>query len=191
MSISSVKTGAIGDSLLAGNAAYDPGAFVSIATAAGGGTTVSFTGIPSTYKHLQLRVLAQDNAATVGNLILQLNTDTGTNYTRHFITADGSTVAASGSTSQSSIIAGQIYGNSPSSSIYGMAIWDIHDYASTTQNKTVRAIGGYDANGSGNLRLTSGLWLNTAAVTSIELKNSSGNAFSSGSVFSLYGIKGA
>ena len=32
MSISSVKTGAIGDSLLAGNSAYIPGDFVSIAT---------------------------------------------------------------------------------------------------------------------------------------------------------------
>lgn len=168
------------------------GSFESIQTALGTGSsgTITFNSIPSTYKHLQVRVLAQDNTTSVGNLILQLNLDTGSNYTRHFITADGATVSASGSTSQTSIIAGQIQGNTPSSSIMGIAIWDLINYASTTINKTVRAIGGYDANGSGNIRLTSGLWLNTAAITSIQLKTSSGGDFSSTSVFSLYGIKG-
>jgi hypothetical protein len=165
--------------------------FESIATATGGAATISFTSIPSTYKHLQIRVLAQDNTSTLGNLVLQFNTDTGTNYTRHYLTADGSTVSAAGSTAQSNIIAGQIYGNSPASSIYGMAIWDIQDYADTSKYKTVRVIGGYDANGTGNIRIASGLWLSTAAITSIELKQNSGSAFSSGSTFALYGIKGA
>ena len=165
------------------------GSFESIATATGSGS-ISFTSIPSTYKHLQVRVLAQDDTVSVGNLILQLNLDTGANYTRHYITADGASVSAVGQTAQTSIIAGQIQGNTPSSSIMGIAIWDLIDYASTTKNKTVRSIGGYDANGSGNIRLTSGLWLNTAAITSIQLKTSGGGAFSSTSVFSLYGIKG-
>ena len=170
-----------------------PDTFTLIASStvgSGGAANITFSSIPSTYKHLQVRVLAQDDTTSVGNLILQLNSDTGSNYTRHFITADGASVSASGSTAQTSIIAGQIYGNTPSSSIMGIAIWDITDYASTTNNKTVRAIGGYDANGSGNIRLASGLWLNTAAITSIQLKTSGGGAFSSSSIFSLYGIKG-
>lgn len=167
------------------------GSFESIATASGGTATISFTSIPSTYQHLQIRVLAQDNTVSTGNLILQLNGNTGANYTRHYIDASGSSVSAAGSTSDTSIIAGQIYGNNPSSNIFGVAIWDIHDYASTTKNKTVRAFGGFDANGTGNIRLTSGLFLSTAAITSVQLKNTTGGAFSSNSTFALYGIKGA
>ena len=46
MSISSVKTGAIGDSLLAGNAAYIPSSYESIATVtvgSGGTSTITFS----------------------------------------------------------------------------------------------------------------------------------------------------
>ena len=60
MSISSVKTGAIGDSLLAGNAAYNPSSFESIATVTlGSSGAVTFSSIPSTYKALQLRFMAK------------------------------------------------------------------------------------------------------------------------------------
>ena len=57
MSISSVKTGAIGVSLLAGNAYYVPPAFQPIATVAvgsGGTSTITFSSIPNTYAHLQI-----------------------------------------------------------------------------------------------------------------------------------------
>ena len=165
--------------------------FESIASASGGGTTIDFTSIPQTYQHLHIRVMCQDNSAGSGNLGIQLNGDTGTNYARHFIVADGSTATAAGTTAQSIVVSGQIMGNNPASSIFGVALFDIHDYASTTKNTTIRTFGGYDANGSGGMRLASGLWLNTAAVTSIQLKIVSGNAFSSNSVFALYGIKGA
>jgi len=80
MTISSVKTGAIGDSLLAGNAAFNPSSFESIATATGSGqTSVTFSSIPSTYKHLQIRIIARDNSGNGGGsgaLRLRFNGDT-------------------------------------------------------------------------------------------------------------------
>jgi hypothetical protein len=67
-------------------------------------------------------------------------------------------------------------------------IIDIHDYASTTKNKTTRMFGGIDKNGSGEVSLFSGLWRNTSAITSINIYMSSGN-WTTDSTFSLYGIK--
>jgi hypothetical protein len=45
-------------------------------------------------------------------------------------------------------------------------------------------------NGTGEVRLTSGVWMNTAAVTSLSIVNLADN-FATTSVFSLYGIKEA
>ena len=53
----------------------------------------------------------------------------------------------------------------------------------------MRSLGGYDANGSGNVGLFSGVWMNTAAITSISLLSDSGNQ-EQYTQFALYGIKG-
>ncbi len=195
MSISSVKTGAIGDSLLAGNAAYDPGAFVSIATAIGAGSSsITFSSIPSTYQHLQLRWIARTGTAGDVSLSLnvRLNGDTGTNYTRHLLYGDASGGAiASGGTSETSMqVRASARRNSSTANTMGVAIMDIHDYSSTTKNKTMRSFSGNDdSDGTGEVALCSGLWLNTSAVNSITIF--SADNFLTSSVFSLYGIKGA
>ena len=70
-----------------------------------------------------------------------------------------------------------------------MSIIDIIDYASTTKNKTVRAFFGLDLNGSGSVTLGSGLWMNTNAITDINI-NAAADPMAAGSTFALYGIKG-
>jgi hypothetical protein len=67
---------------------------------------------------------------------------------------------------------------------------DLEDYASTTKYKTLRAFNGADVNGSGNARLTSSLWLNTNAITSITLNTEDGQNWLTSTTVSLYGIKG-
>ena len=165
------------------------GAFESIATATPSGTsTFTFSSIPSTYQHLQIRGICSDAGAN--SVALQINSDTGTNYARHALSGNGSTVGASGSSGTSNIlIGGYRSGFSSSASYLGGIIVDIHDYASTTKYKTTRSFNGYDANGSGTVELNSGLWQSTAAITSLTIYMPSN--FSTGSVFSLYGIKGA
>lgn len=188
MSISSVKTGAIGDSLLAGNAYYQPTAFESIATATPTGTSVTFSSIPSTYQHLQLRFnVWSDNFSVVG---MRFNSDTGSNYAFHFLRGGGSSVLAEGyvNSNRIDLHAGQtIYYNDNTMSV---GIVDIHDYASTTKNKTSRTFWGKDNNGSGVILLGSGLWMNTSAITSITLYLDTGS-YQSPATISLYGIKGA
>ena len=193
MTISSVKTGAIGDSLLAGNAAFIPTDFESIATftATGGETSLTFSSIPSTYKHLQIRGIARDNGSgTSGStgLLIRANADTGSNYAWHYLYGNGATPAAFGSATQTSSYIGTVARGGMTSGIFGVNTIDIHDYSSTTKNKTFRSFTGLDRNGAGEVYLWSGLWQSTSAITSITLLLD-GNALAAGSVFSLYGIK--
>jgi len=175
------------------------GAFESIASATGTGSsgTINFTSIPNTYQHLQIRVIVRDDTASVADAALNLRLgtptiDTGTNYARHYLDGNGTSVSAAGTASTSTIgLVRTVAGGGSTANIHGVGIIDIHDYASTTKNKTVRAFTGVDFNNAnGALALHSGLWINTGAIQSIRLYISSGN-FTTSSTFALYGIKGA
>lgn len=180
-------------SFLAGNDAYIPSDYESIATVTGTGsnTTITFDNIAGTYQYLQLRILARDAQATTGrNITIRANNDTGSNYARHELTGDGATASAAGQGSLTSIGAYTIPAASATANIYGAYIIDLHDYASTTKTKTFRILGGYDVNGTGGtIRLQSGLWNSTSAVTRLDII-SNGAGFTTSSVVALYGIKG-
>lgn len=165
----------------------DP-AFISIATVASSGSsgTLTFSSIPSTYKHLQIRGIANDiNANT---LRLRFNSDSGTNYTNHTLEGNGSVVQAAGNAS--GVITGIFVASLiDTANMFNAMIIDIHDYASTTKNKTVRIFSGKEKNASGGSSgVHSGLWLNTSAVTSISLYIPT-NTLTNGTSFALYGIK--
>lgn len=149
----------------------------TVTVGAGGVSNVEFTSIPSTYKHLQVRVSVSD-----GGSLVQLNSDTGTNYKRHYLYADGTSgyAGSGGATNGLSFLS---FGNSSS---FAANIIDILDYTNTNKYKTLRNLSGVDYSGSGELFIVSGLWLSTSAVTSIKF---SGNTIAQGSTFALYGIK--
>jgi hypothetical protein len=111
------------------------------------------------------------------------------------LVGNGSAAQAGGFDNQPSIggALGNLLGSTPASAIRAVSILDIHDYASTTKNKTTRSFFGSDVNISDtayDLRLTSGLWRSTDAINTITLF-ASAIAFTAGSTFALYGIKGA
>jgi hypothetical protein len=190
-------------SMLAGNDAFSPYAFESIATATGTGSsaTVTFNSIPSTYQHLQIRFLAKTTDSVVGasdtyELRVTFNGVT-TNYAAHRLYGDYSAAGATAGTALASVLTIRAIPSSNAtngSNIYGVGIIDIHDYASTTKNKVMRMINGTNANTAGNasyrINLVSGLSLDTNAITSISI-STSGTAFTTGSTFALYGVKGA
>jgi hypothetical protein len=194
MAVSRVKTSSIlqgfpkSRSLLAGNTAFNPSSYESIATATGTGaaSTLTFSSIPGTFKSLQIRCIAGD---TAGSLItLRFNSDTGSNYAYHWMRGNGTTATASGAATQTQIsFAGYAWGTSPT---MGVSIIDIIDYASTTKAKTSKSFWGNDDNSTGTVYLSSGLWTSTAAITSISLINNGANNFSTATSFALYGIKG-
>lgn len=180
--------------IIASGANVSATAFESIASAAGtgSGTTITFDNIAGTYQHLQLRILARDaQATTARSITIRANNDTGSNYARHELTGDGATVSAGGQGSLTSIGTYSIPAASATANIHGVYIIDLHDYASTTKTKTFRIFGGYDVNGTGGtIRLQSGLWNSTSAVTRLDVI-SNGTGFTTSTVVSLYGIKGA
>jgi hypothetical protein len=162
---------------------------IATTTLTGNQATVTFSSIPSGYKHLQIRSLARTyDAATDANASLRFNNDSGSNYWWHLLYGNGSSaLSAQPNALVTSLPAHpvRVTGASSSASIFGVGVCDILDYADTNKNKTVRTLTGHDQNGSGIVILTSGLWSNTGAITSIEI---SGN-FVQYSSFALYGIK--
>jgi hypothetical protein len=177
-----------------GGAAVSASSYESIQsyTATGGEASISFTSIAGTYASLQIRALTEDNTSasnTAYPAFLHFNNDTGNNYNYHYLLGNGSAASAVGSATTTDP---WIYGAdsiSTTANIFGTVIIDIHDYASTTKNKTARYLSGLDRNGSGFVALGSTLWRNTAAITRIDL-TANFNGFQAGSTFALYGIKG-
>lgn len=183
------------DSFLAGNPYYVPPSFESIATYTLSSTTatVTFTSIPSTYKHLQLRFMGRfsDTGTAIDSAYIQFNGITTSSYARHRLVGDGSNVTVGGNASATFIdLPNTVPFNGNTAGIMGVGIIDIHDYASSTKNKTLRAISGCDINGAGGyINLSSGLFNSTSALTSISLYGSS-VSWVAGSTLALYGIKG-
>lgn len=161
--------------------------YESIATVtvgAGGTDTITFSSIPSTYKHLQLRTFY---IGTGTYDYLRVNSDTGSNYLFHQMWGDGSSVQAGGLASTDRIY----LNNSSSNASYpSVGIMDLLDYQNTNKYKTVRSLAGYDFNGGGEIYFRSGAWLNTSAVTTLTITSSTTNGFNQNSVFALYGVKG-
>jgi hypothetical protein len=201
MSISSVKTGEVGTSLLVGNTYYLPTSFESIATAtaSGGETNFTFSSISQDYKHLQIRTVAQRSGTTnVGFVCITLNNDTSTSkYTYHYVhTTNGSAVSAYGLASGSYGNARGVYvpGNQYSTN-FGSSIINILDYSSSNKFKTIKHSGGFVYQGTavagvnGYAGLVSNLYLDTTAVNRVDV-SLGGDTFSAGSIIALYGIKG-
>jgi len=169
--------------------------YESIATVtvgAGGTATISFTSIPSTYKHLQIRAIARNQQGTGSantQTLARFNSDTGNNYAMHQLRGTGASATAAANAPDNAIygLSSLYTGNS---NLFNGFIIDILDYTNTNKNTTIRALNGYDANGSGIIALHSGVWLNTAAVTRIDLPEVNGSTYAEYSQFALYGIKG-
>lgn len=164
--------------------------FESIATATGTGSsgTITFSSIPSTYQHLQVRWIAKDNIGSEF-ISVRLNGDTGANYARHGLRGNGATVGATGNASQTSFYGFGI-SNGTNTTYQNVGIFDLHDYASSTKYKTARVISGVDGNGTGEIDLISGLYMSTSAITSISFIMTGGANFDTTTKFALYGIKG-
>ena len=151
------------------------------------GTSVTFNSIPSTYASLQIRGIMLGTSPL--NLSVQLNGDTAANYSIHRLSGNGATTAAAGQANTDGLY-GSPNGTAGTTTNPTAFIIDIHDYASTTKNKTSRQFMGLDKNGSGEVALWSGNWRSTSAVNSLTVYLLSGS-FGAGTSIALYGIKGA
>lgn len=160
--------------------------YESIATTvvgSGGSSTITFSSIPSDYKHLQVRGFFSNSSGSV--IRGRFNSDSGNNYSRHYVYGDGSSAVSGNDVNFDYATFGY---NAGTSANYSGSVIDILDYSSTTKNKTVRTLTGSDNNGSGLLVFYSSGWYNTAAINSITI-TSTGTNFTQYTSFALYGIR--
>lgn len=175
------------------------GNFESIATVtlSSSATSMEFTGIPSTYKHLQVRWLVRSTTGGSAQDEVQLrmgngSIDTGNNYAYHFFYGNGGSVPAAGAASQNYIRAGFAPRSGSTANSFGSAVVDFLDYQNANKYKTIRSLAGGDLNDTNGLAaFCSGVWMNSSAITNIQIKPESGNSFPQYSQFALYGITGA
>ena len=173
--------------LASGISGHLGGNYTSIATqtiGAGGSSSITFSSIPQTYTHLQIRALnVTSSASNSGNIYFNGDT-TNSNYRNHYIYGNGTAAnAASYNVPYYPEFTGGGATTSP-----GASILDILDYTNTNKTKVMRELVGYDANGSGVVGLSSNMWNNTSAITSINI-TASGFTFQQYTQFALYGVK--
>ena len=171
------------------------GTYDSIATVtvgSGGATDVTFSSIPATYTHLQVRAIGRGTDASKDiNIYFQFNGDTATNYSSHGLYGTGSSATSYGNANDANPVAFRTSSANSASGTFGAGVMDILDYANTNKFKTTRSLTGHDENGTGGIIfLFSGNWRSTSAVTSIKLYGLGSN-LAQYTQFALYGIKGS
>ena len=160
-------------------ATYEPIATTTLGSAT---ATISFTSISASYTDIRV-VLVGSHETTATTLRMQVNSDTGTNYSYTELIGDGATATSSRGTSSSRINCGNANFNNTQPSLITV---DWFSYAGST-NKTCLVTASQDRNGSGSVLRTVGLWRSTSAITSVQLFPASGN-FATGTTATLYGI---
>jgi len=170
-------------------AGMDPISGITLSSAQ---SSVTFSSIPQTYTHLQIRGIGGVTGGTTGTYDMAIffngTTSNNGNFSQHRLYGNGSSVSSDYYSGY--IVSGRFSFNTDANSgIFGSTVIDILDYANVNKYKTVRTLTGVDSNGAGIVGLTSGLWQSTSAITSITLNDGFGGAnWHQYSSFALYGI---
>ena len=156
-------------------------AIATVTVGSGGASTMSFSSIPSTYTDLQLLITSKTSS---NNYIkLNINSDSGSNYTYKVLRGTGS---AAGSFNQvdwtgTAYVFGYSDSGWSSHSVY------IPNYTGSN-NKSISSDSVQEANTTTAYSwLGAGLWSNTSAITSISIASQTLN-FDQYSTATLYGI---
>jgi hypothetical protein len=144
--------------------------------------TVTFSTISSAYTDLVVIYVLKSTAGDVYPYI-RLNSDTGTNYSFTRMTGTGSATSGRGTNTAVCYMAGNAGATTTNFNYKGLL--HIMNYSNTTTYKTMLLRAGNPALGTD---AGVGLWRNTAAVTTVTIVADS-STFTSGSTFTLYGIK--
>jgi hypothetical protein len=167
--------------------------FESIATVtvgSGGSSGITFSSIPQTFSHLQIRGIGRGTTTNPAlGIVVRFNGDTGSNYVYHAIVGTGASAVIVATTGASFMDLFENPSSTSTANAFSGGVCDILDYSVSTKYKTARSLNGYDRNGAGEIFLFSGLWRNTAAITQIDLIPYAA-LIAEYSSFALYGVKG-
>jgi hypothetical protein len=159
------------------------GGMTLISTTTLTGASITLSSIPQTYNHLQLIIQNYKPATDNGNVAMRFNADAGAN--RHRTVAAFSASDAFNSTRVS------LSASNDNSVATGLTITNIYNYTNTATWKFSQSFSiGVNATTTTNYNfdaISSGLYNQTTAISSLELFDPNGN-MTSGTVL-LYGVK--
>ena len=177
--------------------------FYSIAshTFSGSTSSVTFSSIPQTYRHLQINITAKSTYNDLGGfsyILGTVNGDTGNNYEDNRLVGRSTSSFAGGTAYQAYLwlFGSAVTGASSLANFFGAGYLKVSDYTKTDRYKEWFSLNGLDTNGIGNggsgigagsTWIQTSKWANTAAINSLTFANDVGN-FASGSKISIYGI---
>ena len=148
-------------------------------------SSITFSSIPQTYKHLQIRYTAK-NSGSSADFAMRINGITSSSYAAHWLFADGFNLTSGSNTGANRMLMPQGMTSSFTANSFGAGIVDIVDYSNASKLKTIRTTFGH--NDSPRLYFRSFLETSsTSAVTSVTFVPDS-NSIGTGSRFSLYGL---
>jgi hypothetical protein len=157
---------------------------IATTTLASAASEIIFSSITQNYTDIVLVYDGQFSGAN-GQIALQFNGDTGTNYSDTILEGSGSVAGSARDTNS----ARMYLGYTATANIDNMTIIQLMNYSNTTTNKT--ALSRHSTPGSANVSANVGLWRSTAAINYIRILCYNGLNFNTGSTFTLYGIKAA
>ena len=165
---------------MAAGSTYTPIATYTLPSAA---ASYTFSSISGSYTDLILVGTANNNQGVAYISTLTFNADSGSNYS--YIRMVGTGTAGSSSTDSGATYGYGGWSNNQSNQ-YNISINHFQNYSNSTTYKTWLGQGG---DVTDRVYFVTGVWRNTAAITSISF-NAAYGSFVSGSSFALYGIKG-
>jgi hypothetical protein len=159
----------------------------SVTVGSGGAANMEFTSIPSTYTDLVVKITARSSGADT-SISLSFNNNTSDRTTRYLF---GNGSSASSGSDTNMYITSSIVPSTSTASTFGNAELYIPNYASS--NNKPSSVDGVSENNAtaSNMAITTNLWSNSAAITSIKLTPTGGTNFVQYSTAYLYGISNA
>ena len=167
--------------------------------------SVTFSSIPATYEHLQIRWNARSNSTSWHGdyLFMQMGSgsvDTTSNYAYHNVRGYGTSKSVTKDASHTGILFDMVVSSGGSSGppapAYGGGVIDLLDYTNTNKLTTISDVGGNPFAASTSYQgvcFGSGLWMTATAVDTILMSTAydGTRGFARGSEFTLYGLNSA
>jgi len=154
---------------------------IATTTVSGSSTsTITLNSISGAYTDLVV-IINGSYTGAFDAIEVQANGDTGSNYSRTILFGNGSSAGSSRASNGTNMGLG-LLGTENSTNVF-----HINNYSNPNVNKTFLA----RANSASNqTRAVVGLWRSNSAITSLTF-NTSSSTYTSGTTFTLYGIKAA
>lgn len=170
-------------------------AVISDSTLSGSAATFDIQNIAGSYTALKLILSARSDraGATTDSVAIRFNNDSGTNYYNEIDIAAGDAVQVltAEQLAFASGVVGIVPGALGTANYWGQLETTIAGYSATNKFKTYATLNGQSngaATGSQTNRVSSGIWINTAAITRVTVILLTGPNFIAGSRCTLYGL---